>query len=196
MDRGSSEALFPFFAVYLCVALKLFFLDSKKFNICYLALQNYAVDRRPSPSRCEPGNDTSCLAGQAAAAPALESCPDMGRWNTWDRRWKHWDDRHSALYHTPGIIMNLISMLFVKDVYIWHYFVSASSISSTTIQFDLCNYFNKEWSSEESKTNGRDFSQFFIKSDLTHIYEGSLHHHTPYPSRFSYSTHIFKFITW
>lgn len=45
----------------------------------YLAQQSCAADRRSSPNRCEPGSDTTCLAGQAAASPAPESFPDMGR---------------------------------------------------------------------------------------------------------------------
>ncbi len=97
MDRGSNEdPLFALLTVCYCVCVYLLLcpyrfctrLFSIKSNNIYLAQQSCAMDRRPSPNRCEPGSDTSCLAGPVAASPGPESCPDMGRWSTWDRQMK------------------------------------------------------------------------------------------------------------
>lgn len=124
MDRGRNED--PVFTIVtVCVFVYLFlcpysfctWLLIHLFNNIYLAQQSCAVDRRPSPNRCEPGSDTSCPAGPAAASPAPESCPDMGTWNTWDRKWKNAKiHQHSGSLHTWQCL--IWPKKYVKEVYL------------------------------------------------------------------------------
>lgn len=99
-NRLTHWMLIVFLGVCLCIGFSLSILTVLTsilywVNHIYLAQQSFAVDHHPSPNRCERGSDTSCQAGQAAASPVPESCPDMGRWNTcrqtdgqaWEAAW-------------------------------------------------------------------------------------------------------------